>query len=62
MHGFDPAESVDMQGSAIVWRLRHPIGGQDLGPMTNTQWDSTVCRLLGIQPPPAADPRAVDVR
>jgi predicted AlkP superfamily pyrophosphatase or phosphodiesterase len=59
MHGFDPAESTDMQGSAIIWRLRRPIGGQDLGLMNNTQWDATVCRLLGIDPPTAADHRAV---
>ena len=62
MHGYDPAESTDMQGSAIIWRLRRPIGGQDLGPMTNTQWDATVCKLLGIQPPTAAHPRALVVR
>jgi len=62
MHGYDPAESVDLQGSAIIWRLRHPIGGQDLGPMTNTQWDATVCKLLGINPPATADQRAISVR
>jgi predicted AlkP superfamily pyrophosphatase or phosphodiesterase len=59
MHGYDPAGFTDMQGSAEVWRLRDPMGGHDLGPMVNTQWDATVCRLLGIRPPPAADPRAV---
>jgi predicted AlkP superfamily pyrophosphatase or phosphodiesterase len=61
MHGYDPAESPDMQGAAVVWRLHHPIGGVDLGPMVNTQWDSTVCKLLGIQPPAAADARAVTI-
>ena len=58
-HGYDPADSTDLLGSAVIWRLRHPIGGHDLGPMVNTQWDATVCRLLGIQPPPNADSRAV---
>ena len=42
MHGYDPAESPDLQGSAVIWRLRQPIGGHDLGPMVNTQWDATV--------------------
>ena len=62
MHGFDPADSVDIQGSAIIWRMRHPIGGQDLGPFTNTQWDAPVCKLLGIDPPATADSRAIVVR
>jgi hypothetical protein len=62
MHGYDPAGFTDMQGSAVIWRLRHPIGGQDLGPVSNTQWDATVCGLLGIKPPPAADPRAIVLR
>jgi predicted AlkP superfamily pyrophosphatase or phosphodiesterase len=61
MHGFDPVGCPDMQGSAVVWRLRRPIGGRDLGPVDNTQWDATVCRLLGVRPPPAADPRAVPI-
>ncbi len=59
MHGYDPAGVLDMQGSAIVWRLRHPIGGHDLGPIVNTQWDATVCRLLGIHPPTGADARVI---
>ncbi len=62
MHGYDPAGFVDMQGSAVLWRLRRPIGGHDLGPVVNTQWDATVCGLLGIHPPAGADPRAVPVR
>jgi hypothetical protein len=61
MHGYDPAESPDLQGSAVVWRLRHPIGGYDMGPMVNTQWDATVCGLLGIRPPATVDPRAVTI-
>ncbi len=61
MHGYDPAGFPDMKGSAELWRLRRPIGGRDLGPIDNTQWDATVCRLLGIRPPPGADPRAVPV-
>jgi predicted AlkP superfamily pyrophosphatase or phosphodiesterase len=59
MHGFDPAECPDMQGAAVIWRLRQPIGGRDLGRIDNTQWDATVCGMLGIHPPPAADQRAV---
>ena len=62
MHGFDPATCPDMMAGAVVWRLRHPIGGVDLGPMDNTQWDATVCGLLGIKPPAEADPRAVPLR
>ena len=62
MHGYDPVGFPDMQGSAIIWRLRHPVGGRDIGPMANTQWDATVCGLLGIRPPAAADPRAITLR
>ncbi len=61
MHGYDPAGFDDMLGSAVLWRLRRPAGGVDLGPMDNTQWDATVCNLLGIRPPAKADPRAVEL-
>ena len=59
MHGYDPAGFTDMQGSALIWRLRRPIGGVDVGPVDNTQWDATVCHLLGIRPPAKADPRVI---
>jgi len=58
-HGFDPAVSPNMLGSAIVWRYRHPFDHRDLGPVDNTQWHATVAKLLCIQPAKDADPRAI---
>ncbi|MFT3786257.1 MAG: alkaline phosphatase family protein [Tepidisphaeraceae bacterium] len=59
MHGYDPAASDDLLGTAIIWRLRKPIGGVDLGPIDNTQWHATVAKLLGIEPGKEADQRAI---
>jgi predicted AlkP superfamily pyrophosphatase or phosphodiesterase len=59
MHGYDPAVSTKLLGTAIIWHYHHPMHGADLGPIVNTQWHATVARLLGIQPAPGADPRPI---
>jgi hypothetical protein len=59
MHGYDPAASIKLLGTAIIWHYHHPMNGANLGPIDNTQWHATVAKLLGIQPAPDADSRAI---
>jgi predicted AlkP superfamily pyrophosphatase or phosphodiesterase len=59
MHGYDPASSTKLFGTAIIWHYRHRMNGADLGPIDNTQWHATVAKLLDIQPAPGADPRPI---
>ena len=59
MHGYDPAICPNMEGMAVAWRYRHQFGGKDLGPVDNTQWQSTACKLLDIEPAKGSDARAV---
>jgi len=59
-HGYDPAVSPNMLGSAVIWQYRRPLPKQgDLGPIENTQWAATVSELLRIAPPPKSDPHVV---
>ncbi len=58
-HGYDPAVSPNMLGSAVIWSNRTPMAGRDLGEVQNTQWAATVAKLLGIDPPAGCDPKAV---
>jgi hypothetical protein len=50
-----------MFGTAIVWHYHHNLLGRRFGPFDNTQWHATVAKLLGINPAPTADPRALEV-
>jgi hypothetical protein len=45
----------------IVSRFPEPLGGRDLGPVSNLQLHPTVAKLLGIEPATDAKANALDL-
>jgi predicted AlkP superfamily pyrophosphatase or phosphodiesterase len=54
MHGYPVEENPEMYGLMVIWRLRDPFGGKDLGRVDALQVHPTVARLLGVDPAPRA--------
>lgn len=54
MHGYPVESEPKMEGFACVWRTPDPIGGTNLGVISNLQFHPTVAHILGIEPSPAA--------
>jgi predicted AlkP superfamily pyrophosphatase or phosphodiesterase len=61
MHGYDVANNPEMNGIALVWRYRQPIGGIDLGSTHSLQLHATVAEWLGIEPSDQARPDPIHI-
>ena len=60
-HGYPPEECPEMDALLVIWQYGHPLGGRDLGSVSQLAVYPTLCQILGLQAAKGANAPAIQM-